>query len=163
MIMWTTGLLGRCLRHSLGMSSSPQAFPNFRVGIIFVRHKVRLFLWECHLRLQTELVHKPPPALHDVRHTGRVVWTDFPNSRRSHWLFHRKKCETGKTMYSGWCLWSIPFRKGIRNKPDYLRCDLTVTYFGFSLFNSLPPGHSADSLGDPVNCRFTCWVPDFIP
>jgi hypothetical protein len=33
-VRWTSGLLGKCLRHSLGISSSPQAFYNFRVRII---------------------------------------------------------------------------------------------------------------------------------
>jgi hypothetical protein len=36
-IKWTNGLLGRCLRHSFGMPSNPQAFLNFKVFINFYR------------------------------------------------------------------------------------------------------------------------------
>jgi hypothetical protein len=44
-----------------------------------------------------------------------------------------------------------------------LRCDITVTDFGFPSFKRHPSGHSANSLGDPVNCRFTCWILGFVP
>jgi len=54
----------------------------------------------------------------------------------------------------------------IRNfakRPDCMRCDLRVAYFCFPPFNCLPPAHSADCLGDPVNCHFTCWILGFMP
>jgi hypothetical protein len=30
-------------------------------------------------------------------------------------------------------------------------------------FNFLPSVHSADCFGDPVKCRFICWIPDYMP
>jgi len=66
-------------------------------------------------------------------------------------FFYRKKFETGRTMNSGSCLCSIPFHEGLRSRPDFLKCDLTVTYFCFSPFKCLPTGHYEDLIGDPVN------------
>jgi len=40
---------------------------------------------------------------------------------------------------------------------------MTLQSFIFVPFNFLPSGHSADCLGDPVKCRFTCWIPGFMP
>jgi len=102
-VRWTSGFLGRCLRHSLGMPSSPQVFPKFRVRITCCTSQGLTLSAEWYPRHQAGLGHKPSPALHGVRHTGRVVWNDFP------------KCETGKAMDCGWCPWSIPFHNGLCN------------------------------------------------
>jgi hypothetical protein len=66
-------------------------------------------------------------------------------------------------MNSGWCLWSTPFHKEFRKRPDRMRCDLIVACFSFPPLNCIPPGHSADCLGHPITCRFTCWIPGFVP
>jgi len=41
-----------------------------------------------------------------------------------------------------------------------MRCDLNL--FFSQPFKCLMPGHSADCLGDPVKCRFTSRIPDFM-
>jgi hypothetical protein len=44
------------------------------------------------------------------------------------------------------------------NRPQSLRCDLTVPYFLIPQFECLSMGHSSDGFGDPINCHFTCWI-----
>jgi hypothetical protein len=63
------------------------------------------------------------------------------------------------TMNSGWCLWSSPLHKRFRKRSDCTRCDLRDAYFCFPPFKWLIPGHSVGCLGDPVRCRFICWIP----
>jgi hypothetical protein len=66
-------------------------------------------------------------------------------------------------MNSGWCLWSIRFHKEFHNRPQNLRCDLTVPYFCFLPFECLSTGYSSDGFGDPINCRFACWFLCYLP
>jgi hypothetical protein len=68
-----------------------------------------------------------------------------------------------KNMNSGWYLWSIPFHKRFWNRPQNLRCDLTVPYFCFPPFECLSTGHSSDGFGDRINCYFTRWIPTYLP
>jgi hypothetical protein len=117
--------------------------------LLLVRHKDWLFLWRCCPRLQAEFGHKPSPALHGVRHTGRVGFV------------LTKKFETGKTKSCDWCFWPVLLHKTVRSRPNCLRGDLTVIFF--PTFRCLPSCHSADSLSGPVNCRFRRWIPGFTP
>jgi hypothetical protein len=76
-VRWTSGVLGRCLRHSFGMISIPQAFLKFRECIKFCTSQGLTLSWGLLTSVWT-LVSTP---VHGVRHTGHVVWTDFPNSQ----------------------------------------------------------------------------------
>jgi hypothetical protein len=62
-------------------------------------------------------------------------------------------------MKSGWHLWFIPFHKRFRNRPQSSRCDLTVPYFCFPPFECISTNHPSDGFGNPINFRFTCWIP----
>jgi hypothetical protein len=49
-------------------------------------------------------------------------------------------------------------QKRFLNKPQSLRCDLTVPCLCFLLFECLYTGHSSDGFGDPIKYGFTCWI-----
>jgi hypothetical protein len=57
----------------------------------------------------------------------------------------------------------IPLKEGLRNGPYSLRCDFSVTYFCLPPFKCLFTGHSPDCFRDPIDCRFTSWIPGFLP
>jgi hypothetical protein len=89
--------------------------------------------------------------------------TGFLNNPQSGWLSRLGDTLFLASMNSGWWLWSIHFHKRFRNRPQSLRCDLTVPYFCFPPFKCLSTSHSSDVFGDPVNCRFTCWILSYFP
>jgi hypothetical protein len=80
----TSGLLGRCLRHSFGVPSSPQdflnsnEFANWSVSQCLTLHKGFSSLRELGL--------ESPPAAHRFRHTGQEMWTGFLNNPQSRWF-----------------------------------------------------------------------------
>jgi hypothetical protein len=63
----TNGRLGRCLRHSFGMPSIPQAFLNFKEFINFCKSQGLIF-WGGLLSTVLSRAWTPPPAVHDFRH-----------------------------------------------------------------------------------------------
>jgi hypothetical protein len=60
--------------------------------------------------------------------------------------------------------WTILFQKESRNRPDNVRCDLTVAYFCFPPFKCLSPSHSSNYsyFSGPFNCRYTSRISGFI-
>jgi hypothetical protein len=85
-VKWTKGRLGRCLRHSFGMPSIPQAFLSFKEFINFFKSHVLSFGWDCRLRRRAEHLLTPLPAVHGFRHTNHVVWTEFLSIQQLRWL-----------------------------------------------------------------------------
>jgi hypothetical protein len=66
----SSGRFGRCLRHSFGILSTFSISINL---LIYVCHKVLLFLAGCHLQMQAELGFWFPSFVHAVRHTDHVM------------------------------------------------------------------------------------------
>jgi hypothetical protein len=66
-------------------------------------------------------------------------------------------------MNSRWCLWTIHFHKGFCNKPHRLRRSLTGPLFCYPPFECPSTGHSSDGFGDPIKCRFTGYIPGYLP
>jgi hypothetical protein len=64
-VNWTKGLLGRCLRHSFGMPSIPQAFFNFNVSINFFKSQGLIF--------SGGSVSSASSVFHGFLHTKHVV------------------------------------------------------------------------------------------
>jgi hypothetical protein len=77
----TSGLLGRCIRHSFGKPSVHKPFSISVSLLIYVCHKIVL-----RLQMRAELVICSPPAAHRFRHTGHEVRTGFLNTPQSRWL-----------------------------------------------------------------------------
>jgi hypothetical protein len=51
----TSGLLGRCLKHSFGIPPGSQAFPNFNEFVNHICHNVLFFPTGCLLQMRAEL------------------------------------------------------------------------------------------------------------
>jgi hypothetical protein len=77
-VRWTSGHLGRWMRHSFGMPSIPQAFLSLRKFTSFVRHNVFLVQGDCRTRLKAKVGLHLPLAVHGFCRTEHAVWTDFP-------------------------------------------------------------------------------------
>jgi len=163
-VRWTSGLLGRCLRHPLGMLTVAKTFLSLRELINFYTSQGHTFT-RGHL---PRLPNRPWTRTFNCH-----SWFSSYTSCGVNW-FSRQSAVTlafsnGRNLrpeglwISGWCLWSVPPHKALRKRPDCPRCDLTLAYFCFPPFSCLPPGHSADCLGDSVKCRFTCRIPGFMP
>jgi hypothetical protein len=56
-----------------------------------------------------------------------------------------------------------PFHKRFRYRPHSSRCGLTVPCFCFPPSECLSTDHSSDGFGNPIKCRFTCWIPAYLP
>jgi hypothetical protein len=159
----TSGLLGRCLRHSFGMPSIPQAFFSFSVFTIFCTSHG--------LTLSGGLLST----------ASSRAWT-LASSRRSwfsphkSWGVNRSSKQSAIALASSveWNLRPEEPRIAVGalapsllmtfcNRPDCLGCDLAVPYSCFPPFKFLFPSHSPDAFSDPVNCRTACWFLGFMP
>jgi hypothetical protein len=155
-VKFTDGLLGRCLRHPFGMPSFLRAYLNFKEWISFYKpHGLILSgrgVWCLYLRAELKLW--PPPAFRDFRHTGHGVWTDFPSSHQLRWLSLTVKFKSWKAMNSSWCRWSFLFMR-----------DFAMGHVAWEVTSELPifVSHHSDWFHDPINCRFICWIPGFMP
>jgi hypothetical protein len=72
----------------------------------------------------------PAPVNHGFCNTSHEIWTGFLNILQSHWLSLLRHMLFLKGLeLSGWCLWSIPIRKELRNRPHSLKCDSQFPIF----------------------------------
>jgi hypothetical protein len=163
----TSGLLGIFLEDYWGIGSEyHQVHKRFSISInliIYVCHKVLLFPTGCRLQMRAELGLHSPPVVHGFRHTDHEMWTGFLNNLKLLWLSRSGDMLVLKGHEQRLVPWSISFHTRLHNRPEGLRCDLTVPYFCFSPIECLLSGHSADGFGDLINCRFTCWIPGYLP
>jgi hypothetical protein len=160
----TNGLLGRCLRHLFGMPSIPQAFPNFKKLIIFCKSHGLILSGTL---LPTALSRARTPA------STRRSWSSSHKSWYVNWF--SKQSAIALAFSDGWNLrpegpWIAVGALG----PSLFRRDFAMgqiawgvtsvlTYFCFPPFKCLSTGHSSDWFRDPINCRFTRWIPGFPP
>jgi hypothetical protein len=133
-----------------------------RILLFYVRHRVLSFEGGSCLRFLVEL---DSLRLTFMRFVKQIMWCElnFQTVSNNFGFLRRGKFEAWSTMNSIWCPWSIPCKEGLRNRPYSLWCDLRITYFCFPHFKWLFTGHSPDIFGDPIDCRFTCWIPCLFP
>jgi hypothetical protein len=81
-----SGLIGRWLRHSFGIPSSPQTFLNFSEFINLRISQVLLLPRRCPLYMRPELGLCSPPAAHGFRHSGHEMWNSLLNNPQSRWF-----------------------------------------------------------------------------
>jgi len=147
-VKWNSGPLGRCLRHSFGIHQFHRLFLVW-VGWFFIRHEVLLFrgtvVHGFRQYLDTSL-HSP----FRIPHISHVMWTDFPDSQQSSWLF----------LTAG--MWGLKDHGAFGPSlfiRDCARGHITwgmtsrVAYFCFLPLSCIPSGHSVDCLGHPMKCR----------
>jgi len=120
-VRWTIGFRGRCLRHSFGMPSIPQAFFNLRQFNIFCTSQGLISL----VGLLSTTSNKA-----SMRATTSRSWSCGENwcSRQSAitLAFLMGGTWAPRTVNSYWCLWLILPHKEFRKGPDCMRCDLRI-------------------------------------
>jgi hypothetical protein len=155
-VKWTSGLLGRCLRHSFGMPSIPQAVFNFKELSKFCKSQG-----------------------HKVSHKNAFRWSLTVLSTLRSWFSSHRSCGVNRfskqsaialALSTGWYCrpirpwmgsWFIPVCEEPRNRPYCLRCQLGVCKFRFSPFKCLFSDYASDfetqltaclHLGSLVSC-----------
>jgi hypothetical protein len=103
-----------------------------------------------------------PPITHGFCQIDHEMWTAFVNNLQLRWL----SC-SGDIIPKGPSTVIGAFGPSL-SISDFatshsLRCNLTIPYFCFPLFECLSKGHSSDVFDNPINCRFTWWILGYLP
>jgi hypothetical protein len=128
--------------------------------LIYVSHTVLLF-WGGSLSSASNGACTLAPTWRSCfGHTVYAVWMGFLSSQQLRCLYLPAEI-LGLKDYE-WP-WSIPVCEGLRNEPYCLRYYLCICKLCFPLLKCSFPSRASNCFRDSIYCRFTSWVPSFLP